>query len=111
MDIAESQAEHNRGFHLHLHNRIAEAEPFYRRAIALDPDFKEAWMNLGLAMLLQGRPDEALSCQREALRVDPDRPMRRTIWGWSITTKVISRKRKIVSARHCASALIMPMPR
>jgi Flp pilus assembly protein TadD len=72
MDIAESQAEHNRGFHLHLHNRIAEAEPFYRRAIALDPNFKEAWMNLGLAILLQGRPDEALSCQREALRVDPD---------------------------------------
>ena len=29
-------------------------------------------MNLGLAVLLQRRPDEALRCQRTALRLDPD---------------------------------------
>jgi Flp pilus assembly protein TadD len=29
-------------------------------------------MNLGLAVLAQGRPEEALLCQREALRLDPD---------------------------------------
>ena len=67
-----AQAEHNQGFHLHLHNRLQEAEPFYHRAVALDPSFKEAWINLGLAALTQGRREEALSCQREALRLDPD---------------------------------------
>lgn len=72
MDIDAARAEHDQGFHLHRHNRVTEAEPFYQRAVALDPGFKEAWMNLGLAMLTQGRQDEALSCQREALRIDPD---------------------------------------
>ena len=69
---AAAQAEHTQGFHLHLHNRVQEAEPFYHRAIALDPGFKEAWINLGLAAMTQGRLEEALSCQREALRLDPD---------------------------------------
>ena len=72
MDIATALAEHNDGFHLHQHDEAEEAEPFYRRAVALDPEFQEAWMNLGLALLSQGRPDEALRCEREALRLDPD---------------------------------------
>jgi Flp pilus assembly protein TadD len=72
MSAAEAQTEHNLGFHLHRHNRVVEAEPFYRRVVALDPEFKEAWMNLGLAILAQKRPDEAVRCQREALRLDPD---------------------------------------
>jgi Flp pilus assembly protein TadD len=72
MITAAAQTEHNLGFQLHLRNQAAEAEPYYRRAVALAPDFKEAWMNLGLAILMQKRPDEALLCQREALRLDPD---------------------------------------
>jgi len=72
MKTSAAHAEHNQGFHLHRHNRLAEAEPFYQRAVALDRGLKEAWMNLGLTVLAQGRPDEALTCQREALRLDPD---------------------------------------
>ena len=72
MSTIASRTEHNSGYHLHLHNRLAEAEPFYRKALALDPDFKEAWANLGLVSLALGRPGEAVACQREALRIDPD---------------------------------------
>jgi Flp pilus assembly protein TadD len=72
MITAAAQSEHNIGFQLHFHNRVVEAEPYYRRAVALAPDFTEAWMNLGLAVLMQKRPGEALLCQREALRLDPD---------------------------------------
>jgi Flp pilus assembly protein TadD len=72
MISAAAQTEHDQGFQLHLHNRLREAEPFYHRAVALDPAFKEAWMNLGLVVLTQGRAEEALSCQREALHLDPD---------------------------------------
>jgi Flp pilus assembly protein TadD len=74
MDIDAAQTEHNQGYYLHLHNRVKEAEPFYQRAVALDPGFKEAWMNLGLVILAQGRSDEALSCQRQALVIDPENP-------------------------------------
>jgi Flp pilus assembly protein TadD len=72
MNTALAQSEHNLGFHLHLQNRLVEAEPFYRRAVALDPDLKEAWMNLGLVLLALKKPEDALDCQRQALRVDPD---------------------------------------
>jgi Flp pilus assembly protein TadD len=51
---------------------MAEAEGFYRKALALDPDFKEAWMNLGLAVLALDRMEEAQDCQRMALCLDPD---------------------------------------
>jgi Flp pilus assembly protein TadD len=72
MDIAAAQTEHDQGYHLHLNDRVTEAEPFYRRAVAFDPGFKEAWMNLGLAAFTLGRADEAQDCQREALRIDPE---------------------------------------
>jgi len=72
MTLDESQLEHKQGFDLHLQGRVSEAEGFYRRALALDPDFKHAWMNLGLTALSLGRLEEAQDCQRQALRLDPD---------------------------------------
>ena len=72
MNTEAAHIEHNQGFHLHRHNRLAEAEPFYHRAVGLDPGFKEAWMNLGLVLLARGGLNEALSCQRQALHLDPD---------------------------------------
>ncbi|HEX2943338.1 MAG TPA: tetratricopeptide repeat protein, partial [Rhodopila sp.] len=46
--------------------------PFYRDALAHDPDYRDAWSNLGLALLSLRQPDAALSCQREALRIDAE---------------------------------------
>jgi Flp pilus assembly protein TadD len=71
MSIAEARVQHDIGFQFHRQGRAVEAESFYHRAVALDPEFREAWMNLGLAILAQRRPGEAISCQREALRLDP----------------------------------------
>ncbi len=72
MHLDESQLEHQQGFDLHLQGRLSEAEDFYRRALKLDPDFKHAWMNLGLTALSLGRVEEARDCQRQALRLDPE---------------------------------------
>lgn len=63
---------HEQGFQLHLQGRLSEAEPYYRQAVALDPDFAEAWTNLGLCALAARRTDEALDCQRQALLLAPD---------------------------------------
>jgi Flp pilus assembly protein TadD len=72
MKYDPSQIEHNRGFELHVQGRLAEAEACYRHALRLDPDFKEAWMNLGLVLLATNRAGEAKACQRMALNLDPD---------------------------------------
>ena len=72
MTLAAAQTHHDHALHLHNENRLPEAEHAYRQALALDPEFVEAWINLGLVSLLQGRPTEAATCQREALRLDPE---------------------------------------
>jgi Flp pilus assembly protein TadD len=68
----EALAVHSFGFDLHCQGKAAEAEPYYRRALRLEPEFKEAWMNLGLVALAQRDFDTAATCQREALRLDPE---------------------------------------
>ena len=40
-------------------SRVAEAEVFFRRAIALRPDLPDAYFNLGTALVIQGRFPEA----------------------------------------------------
>jgi tetratricopeptide (TPR) repeat protein len=52
--------------------RGAEAETFYRAALALAPERPDTWSNLGLAVLQEGRAAEAVECERQALRIDPD---------------------------------------
>jgi tetratricopeptide (TPR) repeat protein len=43
----------------------------FEKAIALDPDFSEAYGNLGVEYTLLGRFDEAVAAFRGALRLDP----------------------------------------
>ena len=41
------------------------------RAVEIDPDFSMAHNNLGVALHLQGRVDEAIDRYRQALHLDP----------------------------------------
>jgi Flp pilus assembly protein TadD len=105
MSIAEARIQLSRGFHLHRQNRVVEAESFYHRAVALDPEFKEAWMNLGLAILSQKRSDEAVLCQREALRLDPDSADAQNNLGMAHYTKG-----HIAEAENCFRAALRLRP-
>jgi tetratricopeptide (TPR) repeat protein len=51
---------------------LGDAERYCRQALALDPDFDEAYFNLGSSLLGQGRTDEALTAYQTACRIDPD---------------------------------------
>ncbi|MEI9976981.1 MAG: tetratricopeptide repeat protein [Ignavibacteriota bacterium] len=48
-----------------------EAEEAYRRAIQLDPEYDEAYFNLGV-LFRDDRPSEAQALFRNALEIDPD---------------------------------------
>jgi tetratricopeptide (TPR) repeat protein len=50
----------------------AEAERAYRRAIELDPDLGDAWLNLGVLLGEAGRTAEAIALYRQAIRRLPD---------------------------------------
>src|SRR5207247_2618701 len=62
----------NLGVALQGQGRPDEAADCFRRALALKPDFAEAYNNLGLAWKDQGRLDEAVACFRRAVELQPD---------------------------------------
>jgi Flp pilus assembly protein TadD len=52
----------------------AEAEADFRQAIALDPSFAPAHLDLGLALLKQGKLLDAIASIRKSLELDPASP-------------------------------------
>lgn len=51
---------------------LAKAEARYRRAIALNPDYTEALVNLGSLLGDMGRNDDAVEILEQALAADPE---------------------------------------
>jgi tetratricopeptide (TPR) repeat protein len=52
--------------------RNVEAEGTLRAATRVDPNFAEAWFNLGDLLDERGRSEAAIECLRQALRVAPN---------------------------------------
>jgi tetratricopeptide (TPR) repeat protein len=57
--------------------RFDEAEPAFRRALALDPKLDRAWYGLGLTLIQLRRPDEALVALKKNTELQPMSP-----YGW-----------------------------
>ena len=51
-----------------------DAEKCSRRVIELQPTMLGAYINLGNALMAQGKMDDALPCYRRALQIKPDEP-------------------------------------
>lgn len=60
-------------------NQFAAAIPFYDQALAIDPNFTEAWMAKGIALHNLGSFAEAVDCIDRALAIDPGNPA-----AWSL---------------------------
>jgi 2-polyprenyl-3-methyl-5-hydroxy-6-metoxy-1,4-benzoquinol methylase/Flp pilus assembly protein TadD len=65
---------YNLGNALKALGRLREAAEYYRKAIALKPDYAEAHVNLGNTLQAEGRLDEAIGHYRRALHANPDLP-------------------------------------
>jgi len=59
------------GLARHLQGRTSEAAGLYRKAIAMRPSVPGAQNNLGVILLMQGNPAEAVSYFQAAIRFDP----------------------------------------
>jgi tetratricopeptide (TPR) repeat protein len=64
----------------HLQDDL-DAEEAYRRAIRLDPNYDEAYFNLG-GILRESRPWEAQALLRRGLELDPDYAPAHREFGW-----------------------------
>ena len=65
-------ADANLGAILNALGRVEEAETYLRRAIALDPQARRAYLNLSKALYKQARYEEALDAARVAVQQDPE---------------------------------------
>ena len=67
----------NLAFLLDLAGRVDEAEPAFRRALALDAKLDRAWYGLGLVLIRLRRFDEAVAALKRNTELQPMSP-----YGW-----------------------------
>jgi tetratricopeptide (TPR) repeat protein len=70
IETGEPTAEllYNTALLLQKLNRAKEAVGYYRRALAAKPEFPQAWLNLGHALMILGKHEEARASWTAALR-------------------------------------------
>ena len=83
--------------------RLSEAVENYRQAIATQPDFVDAWINLGTAVLTLGRHQEALALYRRAIEIRPQNAMAHGNLGKALQD--MGRTDEAVAAYRAAIAL------
>ena len=73
LENARVPAFHNNlGNTLKAQGRLHDADAAYQRALALKPDYFDAYYNLGLIRQAQDRLDEAIACYEKVLAHNPD---------------------------------------
>ena len=60
-----------KGYHASLAENYDEAIAYYKKAIAINPNYADAHANLGANYMQQGKFDEAISNLKEAIKIDP----------------------------------------
>jgi predicted Zn-dependent protease len=84
----------NLAFLLEEAGRLADAEPAFRHAIAIDPELDRAWYGLGLVLIRLQRPEEALAALKQNTKLQPMSP-----YGWYQLARVHFDRREPEEAR------------
>ena len=66
------------GIALQEQNKLEEAIEAYKKALAIKPDYAEAYYNMGNALKEQGKLEEAIEAYNKALAIKPDHEAART---------------------------------
>lgn len=84
----------NLAFMLEDAGRYDDAEPAFRRAIALDPKLDRAWYGLALVLIRQRRFDEAVAALKRNTELQPMSP-----YGWYQLARVHADRHEPEEAR------------
>lgn len=85
----------NLAFLLEAAGRFDEAEPAFRRAVALDPRLDRAWYGLGLILIRLQRHDEAIAALKRNTELQPMSP-----YGWYQMARVHVERQEPDKARR-----------
>ncbi len=83
-----------------------EAARYFRAALALHPKNASTHNNLGIALQIQGRLDEAVAAYRQALRLEPD-----LVMAWMNLGRALAAQGKVEEATACCRKVIALDPR
>jgi tetratricopeptide (TPR) repeat protein len=74
IEMGEHSAElfYNAGLICQKRGEMSDAIVYYQQALKENPQFPEALLNLGHALMQSGQEDEARSCWRKAIREKPE---------------------------------------
>jgi tetratricopeptide (TPR) repeat protein len=90
----------NLAFLLEGEDDVAGAEANFRQALALDPKLDRAWYGLGLALVRQGRYDEAAAALKRNTELQPMSP-----YGWYQLARVHMDRKQPDEARRIITHL------
>jgi tetratricopeptide (TPR) repeat protein len=93
----------NAGSGLANHGKLAEAIPLFRQAIAVAPDYPDAYFNLGFTYWNMGRKPDAHEPFARAVQLNPDDARSRYMLGLSY----IERKDLTAAAEHLRRAVAL----
>ncbi len=65
----------------------------YNKALAIKPDYAEAYNNMGIALQEQGKLEEAIEAYNKALAIKPDYAEPTTTWAMLSKSKVSWKRR------------------
>ena len=73
--------------------KLEEAIEAYNKALAIKPDYAEAYNNMGNALKEQGKLEEAIEAYNKALAIKPDYAEPTTTWAMLSKSKVSWKRR------------------
>jgi adenylate cyclase len=85
LDHESAVAHYAKGFVLRAQRRNLEAAQEYKIAIARDPNYAQAYSNLGATMFRLGQPEKAIPLIEQAMRLSPRDPVT-GLFDWQLGT-------------------------
>lgn len=84
---------------------MEEAVSFYRKAVAIDPDFFDGWHALGMALMKVGQIKEAIGCGLKATTLKPN-----DLLAWTALSQMYVQDQQILPAEDAkANARILSL--
>ena len=98
-----SEVHNNLGVELSRQGKFEAATAHYTEALRLNPRYADAHNNLGVVLSRQGKFEAAAAHYAEALRLKPGYVAAHNNLGVDLSTRVSSRRRRLISPRRCGS--------
>jgi tetratricopeptide (TPR) repeat protein len=79
--------------HFKEQNKLEEAIEAYNKALAIKPDYANAYYNMGIALQEQNKLEEAIEAYNKALAIKPDYAAPTTTWAMHSKSKASWKRR------------------